>query len=397
MARLLMMALLAVGVGGVAACQVYDFQKVSPLALAQTTQGEDVVAKQLRPNMMILVDRSGSMDVAVDRNNPTGPSRITVLKQVMNSFLTNSGNVARMGLAFFPEPGAQCKPTSTVSQDLLAPSLTDDDNANRQQAGRINQAVQAANVGGGTPTGSSLLFVGNLPSLNDDSDLRQDFVLLLTDGLPNCNEQNVNHTCGRSNQACLCTLGSGRLADCMGAPAGGITPCSQGCLDRSGVVEKIQALRAKNIKVIVVGFGSDTADGNAPDTLNAMAEAGGFARECKSGMDSECGAGNSCIAATGLCQRKFYQASTGAELSRALISITDRISRPNPCVFDLEAQPSDPRFLAVIVDGQNQTPGPDSWSYTGGTVTFVGPTCTRLENATPASPVNVQIRILQQL
>ncbi|HEY0093821.1 MAG TPA: VWA domain-containing protein, partial [Archangium sp.] len=58
-------------VGGVLAtgCQTYDFEPVEPLAVAQTTETRRIEARGLKPNMMMLVDTSGSMTAPVDKTD----------------------------------------------------------------------------------------------------------------------------------------------------------------------------------------------------------------------------------------------------------------------------------------------------------------------------------------
>src|SRR5688500_14189138 len=161
-------------------------------------------------------------------------------------------------------------------------------------------------VGCGTSTGDSLKFLGGYAPLAYPAPkfAREDFIVLLTDGLPNCNSNNAN-SC--TSSSCRCTL----------TPATSCTPssiCTQGCLDKDHSAAQVTELRKKNIRTIVIGFGADTASGDGPDTLNAMAENGGFARSCPNGTSAECGSGNTCDTATGLCGRKFYQASSAADL-----------------------------------------------------------------------------------
>jgi len=48
-----------------AGCQTYDFEQVVPLAIAQTTQTTTVGERQLKPNMLLLVDKSGSMKTPI--------------------------------------------------------------------------------------------------------------------------------------------------------------------------------------------------------------------------------------------------------------------------------------------------------------------------------------------
>ncbi|MBS1149477.1 MAG: cglB, partial [Myxococcaceae bacterium] len=139
-------------------------------------------------------------------------------------------------------------------------------------------------------------------------------VVLITDGLPNCNSANAN-TC--TGSLCRCTLVP--ATSCMPASF-----CTQGCLDSDATTAQVDALRMKGIRTIVVGFGAETATGDGPAALNAMAERGGFARACPNGTDAECGVGDTCTTANKLCGRRYYQASSAAQLTAALAEIDQR-------------------------------------------------------------------------
>ncbi len=169
---------------------------------------------------------------------------------------------------------------------------------------------------------------------------RQDFILLLTDGLPNCNKDNPNS--GVTNpDACQCTLSS-----CTGSVA------TLGCLDRDVSVAAIKDLGAqKDIKTIVVGFGAETSASSALGTLNAMAEAGGFERNCRTKADA-CGANDTCDPVTKLCGRRFYQAANQAELATALREIINLVGSTDPCLLALDPaqRPSDPSLIVVYVN-----------------------------------------------
>src|SRR5213076_2081393 len=104
-------------------------------------------------------------------------------------------------LTIFPH-GMVCDPSSTNEQLTPIKPMSDMDPDLKSWAAGINAQIHMQGVGGGTPTGLSLSFVGGLPELNDPK--REDFVLLLTDGLPNCNPSNPN-TC-TTPAACNCTL-----------------------------------------------------------------------------------------------------------------------------------------------------------------------------------------------
>lgn len=395
------------------ACQVYDFEPVTPIAITQTTQTKNVVARNLKPNLMILVDKSGSMNAPLNAATPTCgtcsgstcpatcPTRISELRTAMGQFLSMSSTVARMGVAFFPNEDAAfspagCAPTRDIAVQLPAPSTSDSDTTPlTMNATQVNMRIQSLGstipVTGGTPTAPSLSFLGSYAGLLDDKDNRQDFVLLLTDGLPNCNPANpLSCTSMPAPPANLCTLG----ANCVGPY------CRAGYLDKEGVVTAVKQLRSRNVSTIVVGFGADFASPEALDVLNAMASEGGFARKCPMDTNAECGdpmgVTNRCV--NKICQKQFYAAANSTDLTTALRNIQDLIGMGDPCNFPLSDRPTDDRFLAVIINGQTTAKGPNTWSLLpSGSVQFAGQLCERVKNSTTAEPVKVEFRIVSTL
>lgn len=394
-----------------ASCQTYDFERVVPLAVAQTTDKTIVASKRLKPNVMLLVDNSGSMllptnpsaptcpaNCGTTQNNPcpgTCPTRVSELKSAMATFLQGSGTIARLGVSVFPTDPL-CKPAANIDVGLPAPTTTDTgtDSALSMSANQINARIQALAPLGGTPTGSSLEFLGTYGGLNDSNDFRDDFVLLLTDGLPNCNDSNPNQlcSCGAS-----CSAQQTATCNCTTSTCAS-TLCAKGCLDQDGAVAAVKALKQKGIRTIIVGFGADLVGGAGPVVLNAMAKEGGFPRECQMGTDAECGgAPGSCNTATKQCSTSFFQAANGAELAAALRKISESF-QGDPCVFALSSKPSDPRYLSVVIDNQSVAAGPTTYSYdyNANKVTFVADLCTRLTTSTTQNPVNVEFRIVER-
>lgn len=385
-------------------CQTYDFEPVEPLALSQTTVVAQVEARNLRPNLMLLVDSSGSMTDPVDPSLPACrvngnlcgynfecpaacPSRWRDLKGALNSFLTDSGSIARMGLTTYPwsDDRPETEDTCLGSQALrLGLSAQESESALRAHALQINDIVQgipdfgAGGPSGGTPTASSLTFLGTLPELQGTE--REDFVLLLTDGLPNCNAS-------LDGRSCRCTLPEG----CATQPVA--------CLDLGASVAAVQALRNKGIRTIVIGFGADTASGDGPDVLNGMAEAGGFARTCSTSED--CGTGDTCNTATQLCGRRYYQARNQAELTAALRRISDTLVVADPCLIRLEAaqRPTNPELILVFIDGERvekTESGQVSWELTADGIRFQNARCEQVKNSDPANPVRIELRTVQR-
>lgn len=406
--RLVAAAATALALAVLPSCQTYDFEPVQPRALVQSVRKRDIGFKSLKPNLMLLLDKSGSMKIEIPGSTPT-QTRMQAMQAAMSSFLANPTPVARMALALYPEdppagstpPANQCIPASRVSVDFSPATADDGDAATAVERTKANEVASligsidstGPRTGGGTPTGASLMFLATgAPSLQQD-DKRSDFVLLLTDGLPNCNGVNPNNVCAAANPACACTLSTTSGPACVG------DTCSLGCLDRDATVQAVLELRKRNIRTIVVGFGSEATNDDARAVLNAVAEAGGFPRSCPGGLDSECGT-DRCVTATKLCEDRYYRADNAAELSDALRKIAEGIKEANPCVWPLDLSSDiDPAFIAVIVNNQDYRPGPNTWTYADRTVTFPesGEICRKIMDSQQLSPVKVEVRAVEEL
>jgi hypothetical protein len=404
-AKLTLLRALVLGtIGGVLAtgCQTYDFEPVEPLAVSQTTETRRIEARSRKPNLMLLVDTSGSMTDPVNPSlpacNPGGvrcgdsrpcdttvcPTRWSELQAAMQDFLSSSGSIARMGLATYPSDSS-CGATTKI-RISLPEADSDDDATLALNAEKVkneilsikNYSTSAPMPQGGTPTSKSLQFVAS--ALETD---RDDFVLLLTDGLPNCNEAFAP---AYPNAACFCTL-----TDCTYAK-------EIGCLDTNASVAAVQALGARQIKTIVIGFGADfnatTESGRrGAATLNGMAEAGEFPRTCR--VNADCGAGDTCDTAKSLCGRRFYQASNRTELVTALREIGEKVLVKDPCLLTFEASeqvPTNKDLVVVYLNGERLSSGSDTWDLSAEGINFTGSTCERIKASTSANPVNIEVR-----
>jgi hypothetical protein len=390
--------------GLILGCQRYDFEPVSPMGLSQTTQSYTVVAKKLKPNVMLMVDESGSMTLPAntthpkcpvgcgDNGNPRCPAdcptRISELRDAMKGFLGDAGTIARFGLTTFPKTGCagvtcQCDP-GTVRVQI---SSSNDVNSELQAtADEINRTIQSDNVQGGTPTRDTILMLGNYPGFAAND--RDKIIILETDGVPNCKGDDA----GFCSSPGACTCADAPPDYCCGSLG------SLGCLDKTGTANAIATLGLKNIQTFVIGFGDEAA--NSAPTLNSMAEAGGRPRLCPDGGSASCGLNNTCNAATGKCTREYFQANNALELAQVLNDIAKALEKP--CEYALREVPSDSALLSVEINGQGVRAGPDTWKYdpagpAGPTVFLLGPVCDQVKGASPGAPVQVDIRVVKTL
>jgi hypothetical protein len=413
------------------ACQTYDFQPVTPVSLGQTTTEVTITAKQLKPNLMLVLDRSGSMRLPFDPtpaacgtcgqtgqpscDPATCPSRWDVLTSTATDFMSRHGTVARMGVAFYPtlsgatitDPGSNntsnfCTPASNI--DVAIPS-SDSDSDLQASADAVDFAIRrvgatasplSGGVGGGTPTGDSLVYVAANAGFGSTIQ-RQSFLLLMTDGLPNCNP-NSGLNANVNPAACDCTDGP-TSAVCTYYPV-------LDCNDFNETARKVSNIRSTSgVKTIVIGYG-DVFGSSAQQTLQQISLAGDFQRRCAAGggecdpSDTACFGPNN----PNLCTEQFFRATSKEQLSAALAAISSAILQGDPCLVELEPAPVDPTFLTVLVTENGATtsyPYPsDLWTFasvSGGnaTVTFNDPLCSKMKSA--SEDVTYEIRSVHRL
>jgi hypothetical protein len=201
------------------------------------------------PVLFVVQDKSGSMDKAPDGSTASAanPSKWTTAKQVVPALASQFSNRFRFGAAMYP--GATTTFNCTTGA-VVAP-------VSSSPAG-VQTAYANAVAGGGTPTAASLQQVkGYLLGLGLTTPAH---VLLITDGLPNCNLALNANTCTATTPGCgsnSCGLGA------------------KDCLDDTASVQAAAQLFAAGIKVFVVGFDTNLTAGNNKAVLNAIASAGG--------------------------------------------------------------------------------------------------------------------------
>jgi len=324
---------------------------------------ESVTATHTQVNVLLVIDKSGSMDDRMDPDGPEtddNPVKWSSMQTALTDALTAVQEHLWLGLVVYPYPA---ETTATACE------MATDDSAIRVEVGEgtttvsdILAEVSAIAPSGGTPTAAALAAALEYFTNGEGASLEGDKVVLLaTDGGPNCD---ADLTCGP--EACTTNL-DGACPD--GAPNDNccdesIPGAGAECLDAEGAVAQVQALQDAGIGTFVVGIpGSDLDEYVA--VLNDMAEAGGY--ESPSGDAS------------------YYAVSAvgGTEgLTDVLIEITRELI--TSCELRLDSTPPDLDKVNVELDG-NIVPqeDQDGWvldtSTTPPTVRLVGTTCEHVE------------------
>lgn len=192
------------------------------------TKQPGIAFDPVKPNVMLLIDRSGSMREPVSCTGGLCPSKWQQLVG-LGVYLSEAKAHARLGLTMFPSgSGGACDVSTSVR---LAPSDAPDIDE------QILSIVQSATPGGRTPLKDALDAVATFGELDDPE--RDNILIVLTDGAPNC-------ACPDHDQLC----------------------------ERDEATEAVRRLSELEpaIDVDIVGFGLAE---DAHDTLNEMALAAG--------------------------------------------------------------------------------------------------------------------------
>jgi hypothetical protein len=275
-------------------------------------------------------------------DNKWGKVRLVVAK-----ILRGLGPRANFGATLFP--GFDDSESCSAPRQVLPISPGDPPGAQDGPTTKKLLTATQSPPSGGTPTAQALRDV--LEHLR--SAKGKTFVILATDGGPNCNA-------GASCTVDLCQPNIESAPNC--APAG--PSCCEppngfreSCLDSAATTSAVAALKAAGIPVYVIGLPGTSAP-TYSKLLDTLATTGGTALPASP---------------------KYYKVDTSTEgvLLAALKKIAAKIVAT--CEFKLKEPPAQPNqvnvYLDEIVLPQDPTNG---WKIDGETVTLLGDACTKV-------------------
>jgi hypothetical protein len=297
-----------------------------------------LTANPTTPDVLIVLDRSGSMD----REGRWTPS-VSAVRTITNDLQAQ----INFGLAMFPQPPANGSANGgqidiTMCLSAMDPQTCLDDLIDAvggtctpgsiivpvgpNTAPMIASTLDMTNSAGGTPTGETLenlVTTYATSELDPDALPRPKFVLLVTDGQPTC-------------------------------PNGGGENTTQPDIDRSNAA--IDALLKKGVRTYVIGYNT-TGPGNEmlAAVLDGFAQRGGTGDMMHRPVEDE------------------------ASLKAAFQQIAGAVVN---CTFVLDKPPMRADYVLVKIDGtQVNLDDPNGWHLVGDrTVELVGSTCDTLKS-----------------
>jgi hypothetical protein len=305
---------------------------------------------QTFPNLYFLVDRSGSMSEMVDG---TTLSKYDMARKVLGKLLTVIGHRVRYGASIFPLDTEGCGPGHEIFPPTVGGLPACDGTLDPVLVQFLTSFGDFA-PNGATPTAAAISGLSSeLEGLDGAT-----YLVLITDGAPNCN---VDATCDADG--CTLNIEGASLgrAQCTPSfnccdPANAGPDAGGNCVDGDATEHEVARLASHGIPTYVVGM-----PGAAPyaSVLNRLAVAGGTART----EDTS-----------------YYAVNDESELETALYAIGTGVAIS--CTIDLDAPPDDPSRVNVYFDGEVVPADPDNgWSWDGDTrIQVNGDACARLES-----------------
>lgn len=314
------------------------------------------------PNLSFVVDRSASMR---DIFASTGLSKYENARISLANVLRSVGHRVNYGVTVFPglDGATGCEAGDELLEVLPGdpPSYARDDKSGPRLLDMLRR-LSLAGTSGGTPVAPTLAEAQTaLEQLSG-----QRFVVLITDGAPNCNWDLsceaigcIPNIEGLTSGGQNCTQAHNCCAPTHENPYANLS-----CIDDLGSLAAVKALADAGIGTFVVGM-----PGSEPyvDLLDAMAVAGGTAREG---------------------EPRYYSVEDTEALEKSLTGIAASVAIT--CDLPLDYEPKDPDYVNVYFDDELVEYDPDNgWAWTDeGHVSIRGSAC---EELTRGDVLEVQI------
>ncbi|HEX4339048.1 MAG TPA: hypothetical protein VH062_24240 [Polyangiaceae bacterium] len=298
--------------------------------------GQQSVGARIRhPQMLIVMDKSGSMT-----DQPAGfdVSIWDGVKAALKTSLEAVAGRVSFGLELFPFPSDASHPialdcTTNCCEMPATPDINVPIESGTTALPKILAALDATSPGGGTPTAVALHRAYEYFTKGAGAALSgEKYVMLATDGGPNCN---TGLTC--DSAGCSTNL--------EGHCTGSLNCCAnygQACVDDAATTAELEALHAAGIATFVVGIPGSEAYSRF---LDGFAVSGGETNP--------------------KAPPSYYRVDAAAGvagLTNVFSDITTQLV--TACELDLEMPPVDPRQVNVAIDC-NVVPsggdGPDGW------------------------------------
>ncbi|MFO0725085.1 MAG: hypothetical protein U1E65_14995 [Myxococcota bacterium] len=185
--------------------------------------GSDLyTAEKVPPNLLLVIDRSSSMNEMIG-SGATRDSKWNIAKAAIHSLVTTYSGQIFFGLSMFPGQDQACQRNMRCEPGAINVQV------GARHETQVDNFVMGAATCNGTPLAEEMESLVSYPGLGDTT--RENYVLLVTDGMPTCSNDPVNGVTGLKN-------------------------------------------RTPSVKTFVVGFGG----GVSANQLRDMARAGGTAR-----------------------------------------------------------------------------------------------------------------------
>lgn len=288
-------------------------------------------------NVLLVLDKSGSM---TDQPEGFDTDKWTAMKDALGAALDEEIDI-NFGMLLYPNDLIRSVDLNNCAADDNCCAVPEGEPAvvvPIREAAISVPAIMAdlddTSPGGGTPTAAALERALLYFTEGEGSSLEgENYVLLATDGGPNCNEE------APECDAASCTTNLDNQCDaencCDGFPAY--------CLDDASVTSQIEALAEANVKTFVIGIPGTEA---YTQYLNGFADAGGVPQE---GADTS------------------YYAVSAESGVQGLVSVFNSITTQlvRSCDIELTEQPPKLDDVNVAIDCDIVERGEDNenWDY----------------------------------